>query len=246
VLDTVRRLRPSALINTAAYTHVDRAEEEPDRCFSVNVSGTHNLARACQELAIPLVQISTDYVFSGPASRGRPYQEDEPTSAENVYARSKLESERVAAECQGHLIVRTCGLYVYRPEPSVRNFAQTMLQLAQERPVVRVVDDQYCTPSYVPHVARAILFLLSVGAHGVYHVVNSGATTWCGFATELYARAGITTPVEPIQSHDYPSLAKRPRFSVLDTAKYHELGGPPLPPWQAGIAEFLRAANKTP
>ena len=240
---TVRRvledLRPDAVINTAAYTDVDRAEKDSQRCIAVNVDGTRHLAEACRSVAARLVQISTDYVFSGPADRCKPFREEDTTHPEAVYARSKRDAETEAMQCPQHLIVRTCGLYVNRKERNVRNFVKTMLRLAQERAVVRVVDDQHCTPSYVPHVSRAILFLLRTQQNGVYHVVNSGATTWCRFAAELFRQADVSTRVEPVKATEYPTDAPRPAFSVLDNAKYAKLDGPALPPWQQGITEYL-------
>ncbi len=237
----IENLRPEALINTAAYTNVDGAESDEERCFAVNVAGTRHLAEACCSIDAYFVQISTDYIFDGGGDRGTPFREQDEANPHGVYARSKLLSESAARTCPRHLIVRTCGLYANRQDAAVRNFAKTMLRLAGELPVVRVVNDQHCTPSYVPHVVRAILFLLDECCHGTYHVVNSGATTWFGFARELFRQANVTTRLDPISSAEYPLAAKRPAYSVLDGEKYSRLGGPAMPSWQQGITDFLQA-----
>jgi dTDP-4-dehydrorhamnose reductase len=162
VLATMDRLAPGAVINCAAYTQVDRAQREPERCRAVNATAVEHLARACRRLDIPLMQISTDYVFGGPGDAPRPWRETDPAEPQGVYAASKLEGEQAAATAPKHLIVRTCGLYARPAHAGAQNFVTTILRLAASRPVLRVVNDQHCTPSYVPHVARAFLFLLGV------------------------------------------------------------------------------------
>jgi dTDP-4-dehydrorhamnose reductase len=239
----IDRLRPDVLINCAAYTNVDGAEKDEPTCYAVNVEGLRRVAAACQRVGARLVQISTDYVFCGSNHPGRPFREDDPPRPRGVYASSKWESERIAAELVDSLTVRTCGLYASRADDSVRNFPKTMLRLAAQHPTVRVVDDQHCTPSYVPHVARAILFLVERGQRGRFHIVNGGATTWCGFARELFRQAGLPTRVQAITSAEYPAAAPRPPYSVLDPGKYASLGGPALPRWQDGITAFLRDAS---
>jgi dTDP-4-dehydrorhamnose reductase len=244
VAEAVARLAPDAVINCAAYTEVDRAEREPERCRAVNVTAVRHLAGACRRLDCPLVQIGTDYVFGGAGAPGRPYRESDPPSPQGVYAVSKLEGERAAAEVPRHTIVRTCGLYARPSERGARNFVNAILRLAESQPALRVVDDQHCTPSYAPHVARAILFLLGADTGrpapwGLYHVTNRGATTWCEFAREIVRLAGLSLPVEPITTAQYGAPAARPAYSVLDTAAYHRLGGPPMPDWKAALAEYF-------
>jgi dTDP-4-dehydrorhamnose reductase len=233
-------LRPDALINTAAYTKVDKAEKEIDLCWAINARGVGRLAEVCRELDCPLVQISTDYVFGGDAARRTPYRESDQPGPQGVYARSKLEGERLAAGWAKHFIVRTCGLYGPAAPRSGGNFVATMLRLGRQRGRLRVVADQYCTPTYVPHLARAICFLLDSGAFGLYHVVNAGATTWHDFAAEIFRQAGLAVSLEPIGTAEYGAPAPRPAYSVLDTSKYHSLpGAPPMPAWQEALAEYL-------
>ena len=148
------------------------------------------------------------------------------------------------------MIVRTCGLYGRLGKRSAGNFVETMLRLAATnlRSVpghkLRVVDDQHCTPTYVPHLARAIRFLAATGARGTYHVVNAGQTTWCEFARELFRQSGLDVPVEPITTAQYGAPAPRPAYTILDTAKYHAIAGcPAMPAWQEALAEYLALRN---
>jgi dTDP-4-dehydrorhamnose reductase len=231
--------RPTSVINTAAYTQVDRAEQERERCWKVNAEGVAGLAQACEELACPLVQISTDYVFGLDTARSVPYREEDEPGPQGVYAQSKLAGERAAAQWEQHLIVRTCGLYGKPGPKTPGNFVDTMLRLGKERGKLRVVGDQHCTPSYVPHVAKAILFLLHAGARGTFHVVNGGSTTWYDFAQEIFRLAALPVILERITTAEYGALAPRPGYSVLDTGRYRGLGGPPLPAWQEALAEYL-------
>jgi dTDP-4-dehydrorhamnose reductase len=240
VLASLARLRPRAVINTAAYTLVDRAEQESDRCRAINVDGVANLIEACRQLDCALVQISTDYVFGQDRSRTTPYRETDVPGPQGVYAQSKLDGERAASEWPKHLIVRTCGLYGRLAERSVGKFVETMLRLATMGKRLRVVNDQRCTPTYTAHVVRAIRFLLDVDARGVFHVTNAGHATWYEFACEIFRRSGLTVAVDPIASAEWGAPCPRPGYSVLDGSKYLALANrPALPPWQAALAEYL-------
>lgn len=229
VLKKVHALSPQAVIHCAAYTAVDQAETDVDRCRAVNATAVETLAAGCRELDIPLVQISTDYLFAGRPGIGRPWREDDPPAPKGVYAITKHEGERAAACWEKHLIVRTCGLYARPSHSAAKNFVKTILRLARTKPKLRVVDDQTCTPSYVPHVARAVAFLIGAGSSeqgagsdevdsrlpaprsephvpapwGVYNVTNRGETTWCGLAREIVRFAGLDVPVEPITTAEF-------------------------------------------
>jgi dTDP-4-dehydrorhamnose reductase len=235
------RLAPTAVINAAGYTQVDRAEQEVQQCMRVNADAVEALAGICAELDCPLVQISSDYVFGGDTERLRPYREDDRPAPVSVYGRSKWAGEQAAATWKKHLIVRTCGLYGPRNKPQQANFVDTILRLADERDVLRVVNDQRCTPSYVRDVAAAVLFLLDRELTGIYHAVNTGSTSWYDFAREVLRLRGKNTPIEPISSAQFGARAARPGYSVLDTAKYHLAGGPAMPSWAAALAEYLVA-----
>lgn len=233
----LRSQRPEAIINCAAYTLVDKAEDEPEICRKVNADAVACLADAAIELDCPLAQISTDYVYAGNSPREQPWRETDQPCPRGVYAITKWEGEQQTTRAPRHLILRTCGLYGVTPRRN--NFVETMLRLARERDVLRVVNDQQCTPTNVVHLARAVLYLLDKQHVGLYHVVSRGATTWHAFAAEIFRLSGVTIRLEPITTEQFGARAPRPAFSVLDTSKYHALGGPPMPTWQTALAEYL-------
>lgn len=244
VLDALLPLNPYLVINCAAYTLVDRAESQSELARAVNATAVEHLARACTQLDCPLVQISTDYVFGGEPDRNRPYREGDPPSPRGVYAQTKLEGEQAARRHAKHLIVRTSGLYARPSDDGAAHFVKTMLDLSRRQRTLRVVSDQRCTPSYVPHVARAVLFLAGVtrsepAPWGVYHVTNRGSTTWFDFAAEIFRQAGVEVELQPITTAQYGAAAPRPAYSVLDTAAYHDLRGPTMPNWKTALADYL-------
>lgn len=247
VASRLERWRPRAVVNCAAYTQVDRAESEPQAARAVNAEGVGHLVEVCRRLDCPLAQVSTDYVFAGSAPRGRPWREDDPPSPLGVYAATKYEGEQFAAAAPKHWIIRTCGLYARPSDRAARNFVRTMLRLAAEGRDLGVVADQHCTPTYVPHLARAIVFLLGgadrpAAPWGLYHVTNTGETTWYEFAVALLRLAGFDAPVRRLTTAEYGAPAPRPAYSVLDTSKYHGLGGPAMPHWKAALEEFFAEA----
>jgi dTDP-4-dehydrorhamnose reductase len=235
------KIRPQVVINAAAYTQVDRAEEDPLACRTVNVEAVRQLAEVCGELDCPFLHVSSDYVFGSRAAREEPYGEDEPTDPQGVYAQSKWDGENEARRHGRHIIVRTCGLYGHPLHPrKAQNFVETMLRLAGQRSRLGVVDDQHCTPSYVRHVAAAIVYLAQSEHQGTYHVVNGGATTWYDFAAEIFRLEGITIQLDPISTEQFGAPAPRPHYCVLDTSKYQALGqGPVLPDWRAALGQYL-------
>jgi dTDP-4-dehydrorhamnose reductase len=251
VLETFGRLRPDMIINCAAYTQVDKAEKEPELAHAVNVAAVENLVGVCRELDCPLVQISTDYIFGNTIKprpsvtiEKRPFRETDPPSPQGVYAKTKLAGEHAAAQYEKHIIIRTCGLYARPSDERSQNFVKTMLRLAGAHSEIRIVADQHCTPSYVPHVARAVLFIAGINrigpAHwGIYHVTNSGATTWYDFAVEIFRQAEINVKVVPITTAEYGAAASRPSYSVLDTSAYHRLGGPAMLDWKTALEEYF-------
>src|SRR5690606_35857431 len=169
---------PQYVVNTAAYNAVDRAEQQPRAAFEVNALGPLHLARYCEARGITLLHVSTDYVFGADAARSTPWTEEDRPGPVSVYGCSKLAGEYLVAQaCRRHFVVRTCGLYGTAIDDSKGNFVRTMLRLAGERDELRVVNDQYCTPSYTADVARAIDALLATDEHGLYHVTNAGQTT---------------------------------------------------------------------
>ncbi len=226
------RLSPAVVVNSAAYTEVDRAEADEELCFRINSVAVEALADACRQMGAVLVQISTDYVFDGSVTRVTPFTEADEPCPQGVYARSKLAGERAAATAPRHLIVRTCGLYGV----GGRNFVETMLRLGAERRVLRVVDDQTCSPSYAAHVASAIAALLRGNAQGIFHIANAGAVTWHDFAAEIFRQAGLPVKLMRISAAEYgaaaldrPTACWTPRATSAWQARRCRTGGGPWP-----------------
>lgn len=240
VSERIRAWRPDLVINAAAYNLVDRAEDEPEVAFQQNAFVIRHLAREVDALGGTLVHLSTDHVFGLEGHPEHPWRETDLPGPVSVYGASKLTGEFFARTlCASHLIVRTCGLYGVAESAGKGNFVGTMLRLGRQHKEVRVVDDQYCTPTRATDLARAIVDLIASGARGLYHVTNSGATTWCGFAREIFRLAGISTPVIPIRSAEFGAKARRPAWSVLSGDKLAAQRGGPMPEWNVALAEYL-------
>jgi dTDP-4-dehydrorhamnose reductase len=233
VQKVVKELNPECILNTAAYTNVDGAETNVHVAYAVNALGPRNLAVVAASLDIPLMHVSTDYVFDGQSSV--PYHEFDRPNPLSVYGASKLAGEEAIRDLHGHhFIVRTAWLY----HIVGRNFPKTITAMAS-RPVVRVVEEQVGSPTHAPHLASALARLLETKAYGTYHLAGRGQTTWFALTGELYQRLGIATPVEPVKTSDFPRPAPRPRFSALTTLQSPCIE---LPPWQAGVAEYAAGA----
>jgi dTDP-4-dehydrorhamnose reductase len=235
VRDAINAHRPDIVINAAAYTNVDGAETDPAGAYRLNAVAPRHLAIATFDLNIPLVHVSTDYVFDGLGQT--PLHEYDAAGPLSVYGKSKLSGEgAVAAHNPRHYIVRTAWLYHHRPA-TAKNFPKTMLAQSH-RESVRVVSDQYGSPTYAPHLADAIGRLIETGAYGKYHLAGSGGTSWFELTRRLYQLFEIKTDVLPCATSEFPRPAHRPRYSVLTTIQ-----DPPilLPPWDAGLAAFAEA-----
>jgi len=227
--------RPDVVVNCAAYTGVDAAECDEAGAFKLNAEAARNLAIATAEQSIPLVQVSTDYVFDGFGNR--PYHESDQTNPLSVYGRSKLAGEQFVASINPrHFIARTAWLYHHEPI-SAKNFPRTMLAQSH-RESVRVVNDQYGSPTYAPHLAAAIARLIETESYGVYHLAGSGQTTWFDLTRRLYQLFGIKTAVEACTMEEFPRPAKRPAYSVLATIREPKIL---LPPWEDGLEQFAKA-----
>jgi dTDP-4-dehydrorhamnose reductase len=234
-------LRPDAVINCAAYNFVDRAESEPQEAFAVNAWGVRELARLCRECDCLLVHFSTDYVFGLDPMRRQPWTEKDAPGPVSVYGLSKLAGEYlVRSICPRHLVIRTCGLYgVWGSGGKGGNFVETMLRLAGQGKPLRVVDDQTCTPSYTVDVAESTLALLKTGQSGLYHITNSGSSTWHELARTIFELSGVHANLTPIPSSEYPTPARRPTYSVLDHAGLRSLGISSPRPWREALAAYL-------
>lgn len=238
VAAAIEALRPDIVVNAAAYTAVDKAEQEREQAFAINRDGARAVARAARALGVPLIHLSTDYVYDG--GKPAPYVESDPTGPLGVYGQSKLAGEQaVLDELPTALILRTSWVY----SPFGTNFVKTMLRLAKDRDVLRVVDDQTGNPTAALDIADAILRIapgLAAGAEGgIYHVAGEGHVTWCGLARHIFAvsrdMGGPTARVEAITTADYPTPARRPAHSWLSTDRFAARFGFRLPRWQASV-----------
>lgn len=225
--------RPDIVLNCAAFNNVDGAESDQESAFRLNALAPRNLAVATCESGIPLLHVSTDYVFDG--RTGRPYHEFDSPNPLSVYGKSKLAGEQAVASLNPrHYLVRTSWLYHVEPA-SARNFPKTMLALARERDRVDVVSDQFGSPTFVPHLARAIGRLVETGAFGLYHLAGGGFTSWFELTRSLFRLFDVNTEVNPVASAQFPRPAPRPGFSALASLQDPQIL---LPHWEVGLAEF--------
>lgn len=238
------RVQPSVVVNAAAYTAVDRAEQDIDAAFAANAQAPGVIARWCQAQGVPFVHYSTDYVFDGEGSA--PYREDEPTAPLGVYGTSKRDGEDAVRAAGGrHLIFRTAWVYAEHGA----NFLRTMLRLGAERDHLRVVADQIGTPTPAALIADVTALALQHPAalSGTWHLTASGQTSWHGFAEAIFAEALATgvlhrvPVVEAIPGAEYPTPARRPAWSVLDNSALQQALGIVLPPWQDGLKQVMAA-----
>ncbi len=239
--DAVIAERPDLVINAAAYTAVDKAESEPELAFAVNRDGPSAVAEACLAIGAPLIHVSTDYVFDG-SKRGA-YVEADPVNPASVYGASKEAGESaIRARLPAHVIIRSSWIYA----PMGQNFVRTMLRLGGERPELRVVDDQIGSPTAAAELARAVQGaagkLLAGGRdYGTFHFSGAGSTSWFGLAQAIFELAQGQRPrLIPIPTSGYPTPARRPANSVLDSSKFARLYGVTARPWRDSLARCLK------
>jgi len=229
VRKALAHIKPGIVINAAAFTQVDQAETNQDAAYRGNALGPRNLALATKEMNIPLVHFSTDYVFDGRQSC--PYHEFDRPNPLSVYGQSKLAGEKeVQMNNSRNFIIRTAWLY----HIVGKNFPQTILRLAKQEQV-RVVNDQFGSPTFAPHLAQAVSSLIETEAYGTYHLAGSGGTNWYDFTKALYQACGIRTAVSPITTEEYPLPAPRPAYAVLTSLQDPSIS---LPPWEEGVRDF--------
>jgi dTDP-4-dehydrorhamnose reductase len=242
----IRRAQPHVVVNAAAYTAVDRAEDEPDVAMAVNAAGAGAAAAHARNAGAAIVHLSTDYVFDG--TKSSPYVETDRTAPLGVYGHSKLAGEAaVAAANPRHVILRTSWVC----SPYGTNFLETMLRLAAERPELRVVDDQRGAPTFAADIAEAVARVIAASAtkregderFGIFHLASEGETSRCGFARAIMAgsgaRGGPSAAVAAIATRDYPTTARRPAYSKLSTAKLRRVYGFTMPDWQDSLSRCL-------
>ncbi|PKW12578.1 dTDP-4-dehydrorhamnose reductase [Saccharopolyspora spinosa] len=239
-------LRP-VVINAAAYTAVDAAESDPDRAARINAEGAASLAKACRSSGLPLVHVSTDYVFPGDGAR--PYEPTDPTGPRSVYGRTKLEGERAVLESGARAwVVRTAWVY----GASGKNFLKTMIRLSGERDTLSVVDDQIGSPTWAADLASGLLELAERVAERrgpeqkVLHCTNSGQVTWYEFARAIFAEFGLDeNRVHPCTTADFPLPAHRPAYSVLSDVAWREAGLTPMRTWREALAAAFEKDGET-
>ncbi len=235
VFALLEKIKPDLLVNCAAYTDVDRAEEEREKAFAVNGLGVRYLALACRQNNAAILHISTDYIFDGRA--GRPCNICDLPGPVNTYGTGKYFGEAAVREIGGRFyIIRASWLF----GPGGRNFVDTILRLAREKDELRVVDDQYGSPTYTADLARVLADLAATGVYGTYHVTNSGITTWYGLAKKVVQAAGLTAEIFPCRTEEFPRPAARPCYSALDPFPLKQVVGYLLPPWEDAVERYIR------
>lgn len=235
---------PDVVINAAAFTRVDECEREHLTAYKINAIGPRNLALACKKWDVPLVHISTNYVFDG--KKESPYNEDDPTAPLNSYGISKLAGEHfVQSAWHKHYIVRVSGLFGINPSRMKgTNFVETMLRLGAKGNRLRIVCDESLSPTYTIDAAAAIRQLTETKQYGLYHLSNQGSCTWHQFAEEIFRQAGLNVEIEPVTAAAYGAPARRPLNSCLENKRLQELNIAPQRTWQDALSDYL--ANRHP
>lgn len=239
VEELINAIKPSTVINCAAYTNVDKAESDKDNAYNVNALGPKNIAQVCRERDIELVHISTDYVFSGipiiENGKLRPYVEEDECAPCTVYGSTKLEGERfVQSIGDKWYILRTAWLY-----GDGNNFVKTMLKLAESHDEIRIVNDQFGSPTSTTDLAGAVCSLIGTGAYGLYHATCEGKCSWYDFGKEVFRLKGLKIKLIPITSEELIRPAKRPKWSVLENAALKAAGKNVFRPWKDALKEYL-------
>ena len=236
VRDAVSSVNPSVVVNLAAWTNVDSAESKYSEAFSVNAFGAENVAKVAAERGLPLIHISTDYVFDG--LRTTPYRTTDSTNPLSVYGKSKNQGEILVRQAHpnGSWIVRTAWLY----SPFGKNFAKAIIRKALLQEDISVVNDVFGQPTSARALAEQLVLMVSKNIpRGIYHGTNSGQASWFDFAEALTQSMNLSTPIAPLHSSELPSIAPRPSYSVLDHSEWISVGMDPMPAWQESLEEVL-------
>lgn len=225
---------PDAIIHCAAYTAVDKAEDEPELCYKINAEATENIAKICKNISAKLLYISTDYVFDG--RKNRFYEVDDKTNPINVYGKSKLLGEKAVQKIlKKYFIVRISWVFGEHGN----NFVKTMLRLGKEHKEINVVSDQYGSPTYTADLAPLLVEMVKTDRYGIYHATNEGVCSWAEFAEEIFKIANMDVKVNHITTADYPTKAKRPFMSVLRKKCLKKNSFTNLRDWQIGLINFI-------
>lgn len=231
----IEKINPDAILHSAAYTNVDKAEEDQEAAYAVNALGAKYLAQAASKVGAKMVYVSTDYVFHGNATE--PYEVDQALDPLGVYGETKLAGEEfVKQNLDKYFIVRTAWVYGINGN----NFVKTMLRLGAERDEVGVVHDQIGSPTYTVDLAAFMIELVQSDKYGIYHATNEGVCSWYDFAVEIFKQAAMDVKVNPLTSDQFPRPAARPAYSVLSKKKIVEQGFTPLRDWKAALAAYMQ------
>ena len=239
----IQTIAPDCIVNTAAYTAVDKSETEKELSYTVNATAVQALASICKNLAIPFITYSTDYVFDGEANQ--PYLSSTNMDPVNYYGSTKSAGETLAMEAnENTIIIRTSWVF----SSHGNNFVKTMMRLMKERQSLNIVADQKGRPTYAKDLAKATMQMIeamNVGKiiNGVYHFANTGETTWFDFAAKIKAIAGLTCALNPIETKDFPTPAKRPAYSVLDTSNIEQTLSISIPHWEDALSSCMKEIN---
>jgi len=235
VYDFIVNKKPQCVIHCAAYTVVDNAEDEQEKCFKVNAEGTENIAKACKEINAEMIYISTDYVFNGEGDE--PYETDAVKGPISVYGKSKLAGEEaVLRHLEKFYIVRISWVFGKHGN----NFVKTMMKLAETRNELNVVSDQVGSPTYTPDLAVLLCDMVLSGKYGTYHATNEGFCSWAEFADEIMKQSGRDCIINPIPTEQYPTKATRPKNSRLSKASLDNAGFSQLPDWKNALKRYIR------
>lgn len=234
VIEKINEMKPDILINSAAYTNVDDCETNYEEAHKVNALGPKNLATVCKDLKIPLVHISTDYVFDG--KKTEPLKENDNLGPQTAYGKTKLEGEQFIQKIlDEYFIIRTAWLYGC----DGNNFVKTMLNLSKSHNEINVVNDQIGSPTFTYDLAKGISEIIKTDKYGVYHLTNSGSCSWYEFSKEIFKLANINVKVTPVTTEEFPRPAPRPKYSVLSNDKWIKQGFKPLRNYKEALKEYL-------
>lgn len=232
IISVVKRYSPNVVIHCAAYTAVDKAETEVSLCRKINVTGTENIVNICREISIPIVFISSDYVFDGKGCK--PYSVLDQRNALNQYGQSKVDAENIVMEYDKHYIIRTSWLF-----GDGTNFVKTISTIGRTNGKVSVVDDQIGSPTYTEDLSKTIIDIINKKKFGVYHVTNEGYCSWADLAEETFALQNINAEVIRISSMEYNSKAERPLNSRLSKESIDSIGIERLPEWKESLKKYI-------
>lgn len=234
VEEVIKEGNYDAVVHCAAWTAVDKAEDEVEACTKVNVEGTKNIANVCKELDIPMMYFSTDYVFDGQGET--PWNEYDKRQPLNVYGQTKYEGELAVEALDKFFIVRIAWVFGVNGN----NFIKTMLRLGKERGAVSVVNDQIGSPTYTYDLSKLVVDMIQTDKYGIYHATNEGLCSWYEFACEIFKQAGMSVEVTPVDSDAFPAKAKRPNNSRMSKDMLDKNGFDRLPTWQDALNRYLK------